>query len=130
MPLAAADLYPLSGQDGQPIPLHIVKPVSMSSYNMVKDVAAAISIPPGFSVVFAYSTVSCILRTGIGAALPSPLLNGIEYLNAIFIPAECPMTLNIPAGVGSLLGLATGKLFLSSTQQWGSITQDQQSRIG
>jgi hypothetical protein len=123
-------LYPLSTQDGKAIPLDVVKPASMVSYNFAANTAGAIVIPASYGLCYVFATQNCILRLS-ATALPAGLVSGTEYQDTFFIPANTLMTIFLTGGAAQLLGGAyAGSLNICSVEQWGAFLQSRQVQYG
>lgn len=128
--MAASDLYPLSSQKGDAIPLEIVKPLSLISFSFATNVAADVTIPAAYNCCWLYATEDCILRFS-ATNLPAGLVSGTEYDKALFIPKGTPLVVQVTPGECSLLGgAAAGKLYVNHVQQWAGLTQSNQSSFG
>lgn len=128
--MAANDLYPLSSQRGDAIPLEIIKPLSLVAYNFIAVTSGDITIPASYNCCWLYATKDCILAFTV-ANLPAALVSGTEYLNTIFIPANSPIAIQVTPGEASLLGLnEDGILYMNSIQQWAGLVQNRQAAFG
>lgn len=127
---AATDLYPFSTAKGDAVPLEIVRPKSLTAFAFAVNTAADITIPAGYTTCWLYATEDCVLRLS-ATNLPNALVSGTEYADAIFIPANTPISVFLAAGEASLLGLATaGILYINSITQWAALQQSLQTQFG
>jgi hypothetical protein len=128
--MAATDLYPLSSQRGEAIPLEMVRPASLTMFSFLAGAAGDITIPVGYKTCWLYATQDCILKLS-ATDLPAALISGTEYSRALFIPANTPLAVLLEAGEASLLGLAAaGNLYINSITQWAALSQALQSELG
>lgn len=121
-------IYPLSTQDGQDIPLDVVKPLSLIFYNLAVNADKTINVPVGAKIAYIYSRVDCLIRFKVGA-FPA-LVQGTVYDDTIFIPAGIPITVVVTPGEGHVIGFATGTIYFSYIEQWAALSQLIQSSIG
>lgn len=127
--MAADGLYPFSTQNGQAVPLEIVKPLSLIQWLLVNGTPQSITIPAG-KTAWVYSEVDAILSIN-AVALPAALVNGTVYSGGIFIPANTPVTIEITAGAAYLLAIsASGKFWMNVFTQWAALSQPVQTSIG
>lgn len=122
-------IYPLSTQDGRDIPLDIIKPLSLILYDLVANAIKTINVPTTVKLTYIYSRVDCIIKFN-STLLPYPMLQDTIYTDAMFIPAATPVSVVVNSGVGSILPLASGRIYLSFVEQWASLSQPIQSNIG
>lgn len=122
-------LYPITTQDGRPIPMEIVKPSSLIYWELVSGVEKVVTIPAGFAVCFVVTTANCFIRNAdvtFGA-----VAEDTEYADAILLPADNVVTLNLTPGAGRrIYPLSDGVIYLSAVKQWAAMVQDMQSRVG
>lgn len=127
---APVNLYPYSTQQGDAIPLEVVKPLSMTAFSFAINTAADITIPTGYNTCWLYATEDCVLRFS-ATNLPNSLVDGTEYSSTIFIPAQTPISVLVTPGECSLLGLGVaGKLYINNIVQWAALNQPLQTTLG
>lgn len=129
MATTPSGIYPLSTQDGKDIPLDIIKPLSLLFYDLVSNVVKVINVPIAVKLAYIYSRVDCLVRFNV-VALPYPMLQDTIYSDTIFIPSATPVSVVVNPGAGSILPLASGKIYISFVEQWASLSQPIQSNIG
>lgn len=120
---AENQLYPFSTQDGQTIPLDVIRPLSL----VVAAVAAAgtvVAFPAAVSVCVIYGSVDMVLD--LEAAASSPLGN---HASALFVPAGTLITAVLP-DVTSIKAIPVspqdGFISVQSVQRWAGVgTQTQ-----
>lgn len=131
--MATEGLYPLSTQDGKAIPLDIVKPKGLAFFNIPVTGSLAVDaiIPTGYKVCWLYATQDCIIKFS-AVNLPVPLVEGTNYEDAVFIPAQTPIVIAVTEGEASLVGLgdSAGILYINHVEQWAAMLQRQQVSIG
>jgi hypothetical protein len=123
-------VYPLSTPEGQSIPMDVMEPLSMSYYTFVANTSKNIVIPAAYSMVALYATKDCILKFG-GTALPNTLVDGAEYVNALYIPAQTIITSLIPSsGAASVVSVSAGILTITALENWKMLKQSYQLNQG
>ena len=115
------EIYPLATQNGQAIPLDIVKPVKMTKLAVASDSLASITFASDHEIAFLYSDVDVVLSF-TGESFTLPLANGTEYNDAIFVPAYTLMTVEVLAGAGKAVSLAgSGYLIIQFVEKWAAL---------
>lgn len=125
--MTATGQYPFSTQDGQAVPLEIVKPVSLIFWNIINGSDKTITIPAGYGSVYVFSSIACIFRN-IDMAFAT-FVEATEYTKSIFVPANTVVSMQVESGTGHIFGLGTGRLYMSSIEQWASLSQSLQSSV-
>ena len=118
------DLYPLSTQDGVPIPLDIIRPygtmrLSIPTGTGLSLVALGVTVP----ILILRSTVDCFIRFGTVASVPV----GSVLLNSLFLPSNetivvAPSLTSISVIEDGVLG--TGKLTIQLVEQWAGLGRE------
>ena len=118
------DLYPLSTQDGVPIPLDIIRPygtmrLSIPSGTGLALVALTVVVP----ILVLRSTVDCFIRFGTVATIPVSSM----LLDSLFLPANetivvAPGLTDISVIEDGVLG--TGKLTIQFLDQWAGLGKE------
>lgn len=124
--MVAPELYPFSTQDGQAIPVEIIKPTKLIWWSLIKNVAKIVTIPAGMNTAYALSSGDCLFRVGT----PNFTSNTQDTVmdNTMFIPANTIITVALIPGAASFWPLISGNIYLSAIQQWASLSQSLQSR--
>lgn len=132
--MTTEQLYPLATQDGKSIPLETVSPKAVVNWNIAANSVEAITIPSTVgTLAWLYSTKDVIFSQSHGGNLPSVLIEGTAYLNALMVPASTLVVIKTVPGAGSILNLhATGaaNVYLNFVEQWAALYQANQINIG
>ena len=115
---AGNQLYPLSTNDGQVIPLDIIRPLGLSVV-AIPAIGATVTFPAAVGVCALFSTVDIVLDlTGVATGAEG------DHANAVFVPARVMITAVFP-DVLSLKALPVsakaGILSVQSIQKWAGI---------
>jgi hypothetical protein len=116
------DLYPLSTQDGNPIPLDIIRPLGVIRLSIPIGTGSslvALGIPVPILVL--RSTVDCFIRFGTVASIPSfPMLPDTCYLPANETIVISPALTDISV-IGDILA---GVLTIQFIDQWAGLGKE------
>lgn len=120
---ASNQLYPLSSESGQAIPLDIIRPLGSIKWVLPFADDLAITIPASFALVSLFSNVDCILDfTGL---LTYPAANATEFDSAFIISKDTILTLALPStGAAKLIALDTGVnglICMNCIQKWAGL---------
>lgn len=127
--MSADGVYPLSTQDGQAIPLDIVKPSALIFWNLAATVERTVTIPAGFDVCYVFSTTNCLIHNNV-TSFGTPVEDHV-YPDSALVLANTILILNfVPGANRRIYPLGNGVIYLSAFQQWGALTQQLQTRIG
>lgn len=122
-----AELYPLSTQDGTPIPLDIIKPLGLIVQSFT-GVTASFLLPSDYPVVIITTDKACFLGFDVD---PFDIEDGAFIGGILYIPENSTMTVAIPEDVYSINVLAAtneaGSVVVQMVQQWASISLQTQS---
>jgi hypothetical protein len=122
-------IYPQSTPEGQAVPLEIAKPSGLFYIEFAIG-STDITIPDSFDGLFGtfYASKDCVIQ--FGASLPSPLVSGTEYPNAVLIPAYTVFTITMVKGAASVQSLEAGTLYITALQPWQLLHQEYQTITG
>ena len=123
MSAALSQLYPLSTDGGQSIPLDVIWPVSVSTSAILKDDETPFLIPPGTKIACFFCDIPVLVDFNGAATYP---ISGLVE-NALFVPAETLITSAIPeTGMIRIIPLISGKdgkLVVQIVSQWAAMGQ-------
>jgi hypothetical protein len=129
MTAVSDSVYPLSTPEGQSIPMDVMEPLSLAYFTFVAATSKNITIPASYSLVTLYATKDCVLRFG-ATPIPNVLVDGAEYTNAMYIPAQTLITAKIPSGAASVVSTSSGLLAITSLENWKMLRQSYQLNQG
>lgn len=124
------EVYPLSTQDGDAIPLDVIRPLGVLVQAFVAGTGETIALPTGYPVVVIHADKACFI--GFDAD-PADLVDGAFLADILYIPEASTITVSVPEGTTniSIMGQAeAGVAVIQMVQQWASISlQTQTVRI-
>lgn len=117
-------LYPLSSQDGTPIPIDAIRPITSWWIAVVTDGPTALPVSLADELYVIYSTVPAFLSfTGEITAGPVPDDTVID--DTVFLPAHTQMTIVAKAGTGSAIsmgeGNGSGRIYATKVERWSGL---------
>lgn len=118
--------YPLATQDGQAVPLEIVKAANFLFAVLVANVNKPVTIPAGLVTAYVLSTVNCVLKNASAAF--TALAADTNYPDAMFIPSDHLTTLQLTPGVINIWPLASGTIYITGIEQWAALSQALQAK--
>ena len=125
--MATADirdqLYPFSTEDNKSIPLDIIRPLSIIRKALASAVLSTIVIPASWKLASFFCPAGCYVQF-FTETLPTPLVDGTEYVNTLFVPPNCIVTSTVLAGNAKILMLGTGTSYLvvQNIQKWAGLS--------
>lgn len=118
--------YPLATQDGQAVPLEIVKAASFLFAVLVNGVNKQLTIPAGIVTAYVMSTVNCVLKN---ASAPfTALAADTVYADSMFIPADHLTTIQLTPGTINIWPLGAGTIYITGIEQWAALSQALQAK--
>jgi hypothetical protein len=125
--MATADirdqLYPFSTEDNKSIPLDIIRPLGLIRTALASAVLSTIVIPATWKLASFFCPAGCYIQF-FNETLPSPLIDGTEYVDTLFVPPSCVVTSTVIAGNAKILMLGTGTSYLAAQniQKWAGLS--------
>lgn len=114
--------YPFVTQDGDVIPLDIIKPTSVYLQQLTVGVSTNISITTSTGVAFVYASAACLLSANGD-------ISGIDYNSVydgtLFVPKKHVMSVTIEDGNIFLLPLEeAGYISIQFIERWAGLELD------
>jgi len=125
--MATADirdqLYPFSTEDNKSIPLDIIRPLSLIQQALASAVLSTIVIPATWKLASFFCPVGCYIQF-FDETLVTPIVDGTEYTDTLFVPPSCVVTSTVIAGNAKILMLGTGTSYLvvQNIQKWAGLS--------
>lgn len=121
---APVNLYPLSAQDGSSIPVDVIRSLGLVEVDFTTtNSSITLAEDPNskdYSVCVLYATAACLIVPG-STNIPSPLVNGTDYPDMVFVPANIPLTVLLLSGTTKIKGIsASGTLYIQRIQKWAA----------
>jgi hypothetical protein len=124
---APIELYPFATRDGKAIPLDIIRPRGFIKKNFT-TVSASLSLPRDSYVATFTSDVDCLIS--FGADLPTNLVDGVDYVDTLCVPAGVTVTAAVVTSDAHVKGLtSSGSLLIQLIEKWAGLALDSQFRI-
>lgn len=119
--------YPMSTQDGQAIPLDILRPHSLLSLTIATGISsAAIQIPTNVEVFSLLSECDAILQFGASNVVATDLTTGVLKNDAIYIPKDMVIFLSPPIDVTHFAIIPrltqSGVAIIQFLESWNSLS--------
>lgn len=125
--MATADirdqLYPFSTEDNKSIPLDIIRPLALKKVALASAVLSTLVVPATWKLASFYCPAGCYIQF-FNETLPTPLVDGTEYLDTLFVPPSCIVTSTVIAGNAKILMLGAGTSYLiaQNIQKWAGLS--------
>jgi len=118
---AELQLYPLSTEDAQSIPLDIVRPKGLLYIPVAHSSSVAIDIPDEYDLVSIFATTALIID--FASAITHPVAGG-SIASGIIVPEGVILTMKLPA-VGNArivtLSAKSGWCTIQNIQKWAGL---------
>lgn len=120
--------YPMSTADGQAVPLDILRPHSILSFEAVAGISSvAIQIPTNVEVFSVLSECDAILQFGVDSSVvASDLVSGVLKNQAIYIPQDMVIFLSPPIDVTYFAVIpretGAGTVIIQYLESWNSLS--------
>lgn len=112
------ELYPLSTQDAQSIPLDIVRPLAMIYVALTTTFTAHV-LSSKFNLCAIYSSVEAYIDlTNTASGNPT---SGTEYNGWMYIPAETVVIAEMPTATVKIRGRVLGDMHITAIQRWAAL---------
>lgn len=123
-------LYPLSSQSGQSIPLDAIKPILTWVEDLVNNAVTILPETAADTIWVLYCTQPALVSLSANT-LTAPAGDGDEFTECVFIPAHTQMTLVSKGGIGKAVSMGTGsgagRLFATQVERWSGLGTLKQS---
>lgn len=117
------EIYPYSTQNGDPIPLDIIKPLAVLPFTF-STAFTSLTIPATYVLSSLLSDQDVIIDFSNSLA---GFVSGTSYNNVLFLPAGVITIASIPTGVVKVKGLtAGGSLVIQALQKWSALALPRQ----
>ena len=118
-------VYPFATQDGQAIPLDILRPSGLVLIAFTDSASVELEVPDDQSVAIFIATSTCAIQ--FGSVLPAPLVGSTLYPDTLLVPAGQAVASVLSPGLCSVLGLSSdGQLFVQFIEKWAGLALDRQ----
>lgn len=122
----ANEQYPLSTQDGDSIPLDVIRPVGMVFQTFVAGSWTAVTLPAGTDLVTIKADEDCYLD--LLGTKTTALAAGTYYASVLYIPKGFVVTAQLAAGAIKVWGIATtGNIYIQLVGRWATLSLPRQT---
>lgn len=126
---ASDQLYPFSTQNGEFIPLEIIRPTGIISKSFTISGVSTIAFPATMQLAGFYSEEGCIID--FSNTLSAPLADGTLYSNALIVPPQMLVSSVILSPTAKVIGLKIpGVLLVQGIYKWAALALSRQLTTG
>ncbi len=126
---AVLQQYPLSTENGDDIPLDIIRPLAVVKTVVPLSGVGSVEIPEDWQAATFFCKGGCYVQFN-AASIPNPLVAGSVYSNTLWVPPSTLTTSTVLPGDASIV-IADGEteasiLVVQQIQKWASLALNRQ----
>lgn len=122
-----AERYPLSTQDGEAIPLEVIRPRSFLRKSFTSEEASAVlTIPDGVNLMVVSTDADCFIRFGTTASIPA---DGVLISDTLLLAREMQICVSPIADTFTIIGdTEAGTLNVQFIETWAGLSLETKTR--